>query len=52
MCTAANPTREDRTITVDFRDEASYLRLIEDGQAFLEYGLEGHTGGKVGGMVE
>jgi hypothetical protein len=36
MCTAAKPTREDRTITVDFRDEATYFRLIEDGQAFVE----------------
>ena len=36
MCTAAKPTREDRTITIDFRDEATYFRLIEDGQAFVE----------------
>jgi hypothetical protein len=36
MRTAANPTREDRTITVDFRDEATYFRLIEIGQAFVE----------------
>jgi len=25
-----------KTITVDFRDEATYFRLIEDGKAFLE----------------
>jgi hypothetical protein len=36
MGTAAKPTREDCTITVDFRDEATYFRLIEDGQAFVE----------------
>jgi hypothetical protein len=34
--TAAKPTRENRTITVDFRDEATYCRLMEDGKAFLE----------------
>src|SRR6266436_6637650 len=36
MGTAAKPTREHRTITVDFRDEATYFCLIEDGKAFLE----------------
>src|SRR5712692_497588 len=36
MGTAAKPTRENRTITVDFRDEATYFRLIEDGKAFVE----------------
>jgi hypothetical protein len=36
MCTAAKPTQEDRTITVDFRDEATYFRLLEIGQAFVE----------------
>jgi hypothetical protein len=36
MGTAATPTRENRTITVDFRDEATYFRLIGDGKAFLE----------------
>jgi hypothetical protein len=36
MCAAAKPTREDRTITVDLRDEATYFRLIEIGQAFVE----------------
>ena len=34
MGTAAKPTRENRTITVDFRDEATYFRLMEDGKAF------------------
>ena len=29
-------TRENRTITVDFRDEATYFQLLGDGKAFLE----------------
>jgi hypothetical protein len=37
MGTAAIPTRENRTITVDFRDEATYFRLIKDGKAFVEF---------------
>ena len=36
MGTAAKPQRENRTITVDFRDEATYFYLMEDGKAFLE----------------
>ena len=36
MDTAAKPTRENRTITVDFRDEATYCRLMGDGKAFVE----------------
>src|SRR5215475_14433439 len=36
MSTAAKRTRENRTITVDFRDEATYFRLLGDGKAFLE----------------
>jgi hypothetical protein len=36
MDTAAKPRRENRTITVDFRDEATYFRLIADGKAFVE----------------
>jgi hypothetical protein len=36
MGTAAKPTRENRTITVDFRSEATYFELLGDGQAFLE----------------
>src|SRR5882724_2678649 len=36
MRNAAKRTRENRTITVDFRDEATYFRLIEGGKAFLE----------------
>jgi hypothetical protein len=29
-------TRENRTITVDFRDEATYFELLGDGKAFVE----------------
>src|SRR5216683_5192444 len=36
MGTAAKLTRENRTITVDFRDDATYFRLLEDGKAFVE----------------
>jgi hypothetical protein len=32
----ARQTRENRTITVDFRSEATYLQLLGDGKAFLE----------------
>jgi hypothetical protein len=39
MGTAAKPTRENRTITVDFRDEATYFRLIKDGKAFVAFVL-------------
>src|SRR5262247_210479 len=35
MGTAAKPTRENRTITVDFRSEATYFQLLGDGKAFL-----------------
>jgi len=33
---AAKPTRGNRTITVDFRNEATYFRLLADGKAFVE----------------
>jgi hypothetical protein len=36
MGTAAKPRRENRTITVDFRDEGTYFRLIADSKAFVE----------------
>src|ERR671922_941558 len=36
MGTAAKLTRENRTITVDFRDEATYFQLLGDGKAFVE----------------
>src|SRR5215468_3905275 len=36
MGTAAKQTRENRTITVDFRNEATYFELLGDGKAFVE----------------
>jgi hypothetical protein len=36
MGTAAHPTRGNRTITVDFRSEATYFQLLGDRKAFLE----------------
>jgi len=36
MGQAAKPTRENRTITVDFQHEATYFQLLGDGKAFLE----------------
>ena len=36
MATAATRTRQNRTITVDFHDEATYMRLLGDGKAFVE----------------
>jgi len=29
-------TRENRTITVDFQNEATYVQLLGDGKAFVE----------------
>jgi hypothetical protein len=37
MGTAAKPTRENRTITVDFQSEATYFQLLGDKKAFLEW---------------
>src|SRR3989442_12860149 len=39
MGQAAKPTRHNRTITVDFQDEATYLQLLGDTQAFVEFVL-------------
>jgi len=36
MCKDASPTQENRTITVDFQDEATYFQLLGDGKALLE----------------
>jgi hypothetical protein len=33
--TATRP-RQNRTITVDFHDEATYVQLLDDGKAFVE----------------
>jgi hypothetical protein len=37
MGKATTQPRENRTITVDFRDEATYFGLMKDGKAFLEF---------------
>src|SRR5712691_8388877 len=36
MTQTAKPTRENRTITVDFNDEATYFALLSNGKAFIE----------------
>jgi hypothetical protein len=36
MGTAAKARRENRTITIDFQNEATYGQLLGDGKAFLE----------------
>ena len=36
MRTTASQTRENRTITVDFQNEATYGQLLGDGKAFVE----------------
>ena len=42
MGTAAKPTRENRTITVDFQNETTYFQLLGDGKAFVECVLAFH----------
>src|SRR5919199_1911849 len=37
MGNAAKATRENRTITVDFQDDSTYLQLLSDGKAFVEF---------------
>src|SRR6267143_4187170 len=39
MAHTTKPTRENRTITVDFHDEATYFALLSDGKAFVEFVL-------------
>jgi hypothetical protein len=39
MGQTAKPTRENRTITVDFNDEATYSQLLDDTKAFIEFVL-------------
>ncbi len=36
MGPTAKPTRQNRTITVDFHDESPYFQLLSDGKAFVE----------------
>ena len=39
MRTTARQTRENRTITVDFHNEATYFQILGDGKAFVEFVL-------------
>ena len=39
MRTTARQTRDNRTITVDFRDEATYVQLLDNGKAFVEWAI-------------
>jgi hypothetical protein len=36
MRTTIHQTRDNRTITVDFQNEATYFELLGNGKAFLE----------------
>ena len=40
MRTTARPTRENRTITVDFQHKATYVQLLGDGKACVEESRE------------
>src|SRR5215813_4065316 len=37
MPNTARQTRENRTITIDFQNEATYFQLLGDGKAFVEF---------------
>ena len=39
MVRTDKPTRENRTITVDFNDDATYFQLLDDTKAFVEFVL-------------
>jgi len=39
MGQTAKPLRENRTVTIDFNDEATYTQLLDDGKAFIEFVL-------------
>jgi hypothetical protein len=39
MGQTAKRTRENRTIPVDFQNEATYFQLLGDGKAFVEFVL-------------
>src|SRR6266566_3111848 len=39
MGQTAKPPRENRTLTIDFNDEATYSQLLDDGKAFIEFVL-------------
>src|SRR5256714_1425455 len=37
MGQSANPIRQNRTITVDFQEPSTYVQLMNDGKAFVEF---------------
>ena len=37
MGQSATPTRQNRTITVDFQEPSTYFELMNDGKAFIEF---------------
>jgi hypothetical protein len=39
MQNTVRQTRENRTITVDFQSEATYVQLLGNGKAFVEWAL-------------
>ena len=39
MRNTARQTRDNRTITVDFHDETTYFKLLDDRKAFVEFVL-------------
>ena len=39
MRNTARQTRDNRTITVDFHDETTYFKLLDDRRAFVEFVL-------------
>jgi hypothetical protein len=39
MGQTAKPTRQNRTLTVDFHDETTYLALLDNTQAFVAWVL-------------
>jgi hypothetical protein len=39
MGQSAKPTRQNRTITVDFHDETTYAELLGNTKAFVEFVL-------------
>jgi hypothetical protein len=36
MLNTTRPTRKNRTITVEFQNEATYFQLLDDSKAFVE----------------
>ena len=40
MGQSAKPTRQNRTITVDFQEPSTYLQLMNASKAFVECVLE------------